>query len=105
MPKTTPYLGLPMKDPTTDGNDYFDVEGQINDPLEMLDLYAEATDNALSASGLVTFTGVETDVIIDFRTKFFFIDSNNDAFYVAEGTGNAGASLGENGYLNLWKVD
>lgn len=48
MPKTTPYLGLPMKDPTTDGNDYFNVETMINDPLEMIDQYAQNTDQELT---------------------------------------------------------
>ena len=50
------------------------------------------------------FTENNDEVSVDFRNKFFLIDSNNDVFYKPNGDGNAGSSLGEQGYINLWKV-
>ena len=50
------------------------------------------------------FTENNDEISVDFRNKFFLIDSNNDVFYKPNGDGNAGSSLGEQGYINLWKV-
>ena len=43
-------------------------------------------------------------VFVDFRNKFFFIDENDNVFFRPDGDGNAGAALGEQGIINLWKV-
>ena len=44
------------------------------------------------------------EISLNFRNKFFYIDENNDVFFRPDGDGNAGSSLGEQGYINLWKV-
>ena len=44
------------------------------------------------------------EISINFRNRFFFIDENNDVFFSPDGDGNAGSSLGEQGYINLWEV-
>jgi hypothetical protein len=37
MPTTTPNLGLFKRDPLTEGNHYFNIKEQINDPLDVID--------------------------------------------------------------------
>ncbi|WP_276355429.1 hypothetical protein [Cohnella caldifontis] len=37
MPSTTPNLGLFKRDPVTEGNQYFNIQEQINDPLDVID--------------------------------------------------------------------
>lgn len=50
------------------------------------------------------FTESNGEISVDFTNKFFFVDSNNEVFYKPNGDGNAGSSLGEQGYINLWRV-
>jgi len=81
MPKTTPYLNLPMKDPTTDGNDYFNVETMINDPLEMIDTYAKATDQEIT-NHLESETPHEFQDEAQNRYKYGFKQQGNRLIFV-----------------------
>ena len=82
------------------------VTAMIDDSLvfatkEQLDV---KFDEHLSYETQPIFEENEGEVSIDFRNKFFFVDSNDDVFYYSNGDGNAGSSLGENGLINLWRV-
>ena len=49
MPKETEYLKIPMVDPETDGNEYFNIEEIINKPITIFDGNAKSVNDRLSA--------------------------------------------------------
>lgn len=65
MASNTPKLGLYMKDPVADGNDFFDVETMMNDNWEKIDGFAGGMDevkerlNTISRQDVTLNAGVQ----------------------------------------------
>ncbi|MBW5447438.1 hypothetical protein GE107_15375 [Cohnella sp. CFH 77786] len=63
MSTTTPNLGLFKRDPATEGNEYFNIQQQINDPLDVIDskvggeLVAKAPNTISLTPGVQIITG------------------------------------------------
>lgn len=66
MASNTPKLGLYMKDPVADGNDFFDVKTMMNDNWEKIDGFAGGMDevkerlNTISRQDVTLNAGVQT---------------------------------------------
>lgn len=50
------------------------------------------------------FEEKDGNVFVNFRNKFFYVDEDGKVFFRPNGDGNSGASLGDHGIINIWKV-
>lgn len=64
MPKYTPNLNIQLADPATDGNQTFNIETMINDPVEKLDealgLVPVSGDVRVATTGNIVLSGAQT---------------------------------------------
>ncbi|RAU93216.1 C1q-like domain-containing protein [Paenibacillus sp. YN15] len=64
MPKYTPNLNIQLADPATDGNQTFNIETMINDPVEKLDealgLVPVSGDVRAATTGNIVLSGAQT---------------------------------------------
>ncbi|MDG0057005.1 hypothetical protein MMB75_25600 [Paenibacillus sp. P2(2022)] len=82
MASNTPNLSLYMKDPTTDGNDFFDVETMMNDNWRAIDTFAGSTKGSLDkatkfvvTSDMFGATGNNTDQTQAIQNALNYLES------------------------------